>query len=396
MNTISERNIRYFRLRHHHLDASQKEADILEAAGACGLQNTPPGSWETALYNRAPGVPLDRMRDLLSREKTLLQAWSLRGAPLVFPTIQSGIFLSALIPEAGEEWIYTKGIGLALDHLGMGFDELLAGLVSVIPLLDHQIVKSKAALDRLLAEAMLPLIPSAKHDLWNSPSMYGAPDVQTVGGAAVSFLLRPCAMMGLVVFAERDGQSPGFTSRKAWAAEAMNPGAADSPALVRKYLRCFGPATARDFAAWLGCSMNQARRMWAGVAGEMMPVNSCGRTADILSEDLSLLLDPPAPEREWLLLGAHDPYLDLRDRKVIMPNQALQRKLWRTVANSGAIIYQGEAFGMWSAISRSGRLAFNMELWKNHPEARKELGLLAQGYAAFRKKDIAALNIKEA
>lgn len=57
-----------------------------------------------------------------------------------------------------------------LYFLGMGFDELLEGLVSVIPVLDYQTVRGKAALDSLLAGAMLPLIPAAKRGLWKSPS----------------------------------------------------------------------------------------------------------------------------------------------------------------------------------------------------------------------------------
>ena len=57
-----------------------------------------------------------------------------------------------------------------LYFLGMGFDELLEDLVSVIPVLDYQTVRGKAALDSLLAGAMLPLIPAAKRGLWKSPS----------------------------------------------------------------------------------------------------------------------------------------------------------------------------------------------------------------------------------
>ena len=35
--------------------------------------------------------------------------------------------------------------------------------------------------------------------------MYGSPDTQTVGGAAVCFRLRPCAVKGVVVFGKRAG-----------------------------------------------------------------------------------------------------------------------------------------------------------------------------------------------
>ena len=126
MNEPSVAQIRAFRLRAHHLDRTYAYEDIPEAVGACGMQNTPPGSWENALYHRIPSCSLVQMERLLygsptdsETGKALLQAWSLRGAPFVFPASESGTFLSALIPQADEPWIYTRGITLALDYLGM-------------------------------------------------------------------------------------------------------------------------------------------------------------------------------------------------------------------------------------------------------------------------------------
>ena len=55
----------------------------------------------------------------------------------------------------------------------------------------------------MLAERVADLLPPERRARWNYPSMYGSPDKQTVGGAAVSFLLRPCAFGGQVVFGQR-------------------------------------------------------------------------------------------------------------------------------------------------------------------------------------------------
>ena len=51
-------------------------------------------------------------------------------------------------------------------------------------------------------------------------SMYGNPERQTVGGAVVSFLLRPCAFMGLVVL-QAEGYQPTFTSYKSWTGHSL-------------------------------------------------------------------------------------------------------------------------------------------------------------------------------
>ena len=188
---IEIRNILAFRLHAHHLDREYGEKDAVSAAGACGLQNSPPGAWETSLHNRVPGMSRAEMERILEKEKLLVQAWSFRGAPVVFPREEAAAFLQALIPEGEEPWIYTDGIRLALDFLGMSFSDLLDRLLQVISGLDDRVIVSKSALDQTLAEWMLPLIPEEKRRLWNAPSMYGQPERQTVGGAVVSFLLRP-------------------------------------------------------------------------------------------------------------------------------------------------------------------------------------------------------------
>lgn len=123
---LSARQIRAHRLRAHHLDQKYPFGELLTVAGTCGLQNSPPGAWETAAFCRLKNCTLPQLHQALYQKKELLQAWSIRGVPLIFPTADSDVFLSALIAQEGEEpWIYTKGIGLALDYLGMSFSELL-------------------------------------------------------------------------------------------------------------------------------------------------------------------------------------------------------------------------------------------------------------------------------
>ena len=105
MTELSVEQIRRFRLAAHHLDRVYANADIPVVVGACGMQNSPPGAWETALFNRVPGCSRAEMERLLYEEKVLLQAWSMRGAPVVFPASESGAFLAALTAGEGEPWI---------------------------------------------------------------------------------------------------------------------------------------------------------------------------------------------------------------------------------------------------------------------------------------------------
>ena len=357
---------------------------IETAAGACGVQNSPPGAWETALFNRVEGCTLPELHDALYRRKTLLQAWSYRGVPVVFPTAESGIFLSPLAALKGEApWIYTRGIALALEHLQMSFDSLLPLVKQAAGYLDAHTVQGKETLDRVLADAVREHLPSEKRTLWDAPSMYGAPDRQTVGGAAVSFLLRPCSFSGLVVFGCRQGGSPTFASFRSWLGRAPETPPDADRLLVRKFLHCHGPSTPALLAEWLGCSPAQARRLWNSVAQE--PVSVEGKARWLLSADRDALAHPCGPQERLLLLGPHDPYLDTRDRDVLLPDKALQKLVWRTVGNPGAVVLDGRISGMWTARTVRDRLELSVTAWQAFSARQQSmLEIRAQEYAAFR------------
>ncbi len=384
-----ERNveqIRSLRLHAHHLDRKLPPAGMKEAAGACGLQNSPPGAWETALFNRLEGCTLEMLRKALWEEKSLLQAWSFRGAPVVFPTEERGVFLTPLAALPGEEpWIYTRGIQLALDYLGMSFCDLLPLVEQAAEHLDHCAVKSKESLDRVLAQQVREWLPPEKRELWDAPSMYGSPDRQTVGGAAVSFLLRPCAFRSLVVFGRREGQSPTFTSCRNWLGGDPPQSPDGQRQLVRKFLHCYGPSTQAAFGEWLGCSPRQAARLWKTAEDEMITVKAAGKSRFLLAEDAEILAFQGPPEEKLLLLGPHDPYLDIRDREVILEDRACQRLVWRTVSNPGVVLKGGRVAGIWNGKVRDGKLEFSTTLWENlSPRECRLLEELGEEYAVSR------------
>ena len=382
---LSARQIRAHRLRAHHLDQKYPFCELLTVAGTCGLQNSPPGAWETAAFCRLKNCTLPQLHQALYQEKELLQAWSIRGVPLIFPTADSDVFLSALIAQEGEEpWIYTKGIGLALDHLGMSFAELLPLVESAAEYLEDHTIKSKEELDRVLAQLAAEQLPAQKQSLWNAPSMYGAPDRQTVGGAAVSFLLRPCSFKGLVVFGEREGISPTFTSPLRWLGHKLVPSAQGTAELARRFLHAYGPATLRAFADWLGSTPAQAKRLWQQIEEELEPVTAAGKKAFILQADRESFRCADT-EEALLLLGPHDPYLDIRDRAILLEDTAAQRQVWRTVGNPGVILKGGKIIGIWKTRTQRENLSVSTTLWEplSAPEQR-ELERQMEGYASFR------------
>lgn len=380
--------VRALRLHAHYLDQPLPADGLLQAAGACGLQNSPPGAWETAAFNRVEGCSVCSLHTALYHDKTLLQAWSWRGVPAVFPTRDAGVFLTPLCARPGEDpWIYTKGIGLALDFLGMSFEELLPVVRQACRCLDSETVRSKESLDQRLADAARDSLPPDKRPLWDAPTMYGRPDRQTVGGAVVSFLLRPCSFEGRVVFGERSGPTPTFTSMARWLGSLPPPIPDGDAELVRRFLHCYGPALPGDFADWLGASPAQASRLWDTLPPEeAVTVTVEGKRRRMLAADLTVAhtLPEPDPDRV-LLLGPHDPYLDLRDRGLILPDKKRQRAVWRTVGNPGVILQGGCVAGIWRTRTVRNGLELTLTPWESpSPALRARLAELAEAYAAFR------------
>ena len=386
MNIEAEK-IRSYRLHTHHLDSKIPIDGLMNAAGACGLQNTPPGAWETALYNRLEGCTSSILSEALYEQKSLLQAWSYRGVPVVFPAVQSDIFLTALISQDGEwPWIYTLGITGALDYLQISFDDLLLRTKEAAKHLDSHTIISKETLDKTLAEIIQNDLPQDKRALWCGPSMYGNPEKQTVGEAAVSFLLRPCSFSSLVVFGERQGASPTFTSFKNWTGRMPGDMTDADKELVRKFLHCYGPATLDSFISWLGCSKKQAHRLWNTISDEMGPVQVEGKNCYMLSEDMDSLLCAESSGEKLILLGAHDPYLDMKDRAVILVNKSFHKTVWKFAVNPGVVLKGGCIIGIWKTKTMKDKLDISMTLWESAQYSEQQvLKSLAEEYAAFRQ-----------
>lgn len=394
---VTDTQIRHYRLKVHHLDRLYPPESLLEATGVCGIQNSPPGGWETALFARLARVSQDMLQNALEREKSLLQAWSFRGTPVVFPTAQSAVFLSALVAHPGEEpWIYTRGVTLALEALGISWPEALAWVQQAAEYLDTHTVQRKEELDRVLAARVAEQLPAGLRQRWQAPSPYGRPDRQNIGEAVVSFALRPCAFLGLVVFGARQGIHPTFTSFYHWNGWKLSADSGAEEQLVQKFLHAYGPATRSDFAAWLGASPAQSRRLWACASSRMVPVRKRGKTAWLLEEDLPALREAEPPAAPWTLLGPHDPYLDARDRGLLLEEPALQRQVWQTVSNPGVLLCDGRVAALW----KTRRLHQGMEMTLVPLEtlpvgAEAWCRAQSEHYAVFRGLKLARFTIAE-
>jgi hypothetical protein len=166
------------------------------------------------------------------------------------------------------------------------------------------------------------------------------------------------------------------------------PDPAAATAVVAHYLHLHGPATTADAAGFVGTTTTVAKKMWPGGLTE---VRVEGRKAFLAEKDIPLLEDPPEPD-VVRLLPPWDPFLQSRDRGLLVPDRARQKEVWKILGNPGALLAHGEIAGTWRT-KGSGRKRLDVTLtpfWtlpasvRKAAEAETERVATVRGFAETR------------
>lgn len=342
---ISKDEVIGFRLRAHHLTERLDEAGLLDAAGRCGIQNSPPGSALLALHARVQDVTPERFERAVAKEKSLVQTWCMRGAPFYIPTTEAPVFTTGVLPptEAAMRHLLL-GVGPALDRLSMSLTEAVELTTAEI---GEVLAGRQLAINELgaeLAERIARKLPKQQRDSWTEEGPYAAG--QPLGEGVVHFCVRILTLQRVVCFGSRAGNKAPFVMVDEWLGRPIPAGDPEvaRAELLRRYLRCYGPSTRSDFAAWLGVKAGDIDPWWRPVEDELTQVEFGGRSW-LLTEDLDALRSAPKPDGTRLL-PPHDPYTQLRDRETIV-DRKYHREVWRPVGDPGTVLVRGRISGTW-------------------------------------------------
>lgn len=292
--TMRPSDVIAFRLHAHHLTNRQPANELHEVAGACGIQNSPPGSALLALHARVEEVTQERIDHLVGQEQSLLQTWCMRGAPFYFPTVDAPVFTTGVLPTTESARLHLiVGIEQALAKLEMGLDEAVDITAEEIwPVLSRQ----QLAINELgeeLAERIAGKLSPAQRKTWQAKGPYRAN--QPLGEGVVHFCVRMLTLRGIVCIAPRSENKAPFVLLKEWLGRPMprvDPASARAT-LLRRYLHCYGPSTRKDFAAWVGVLAGDVDPWWTTLKEELTPIEVDGHRAWILTDDLDALRSPP-------------------------------------------------------------------------------------------------------
>jgi hypothetical protein len=304
-----------FRVAGHHLD---RRVGAEEAVAAFGLQEYPPG-WGALCALRA--------RSLEPLPADVVQVNAFRGSPYVVMRADVRVFTAALVPsdEAGLRALVGSAVSKEVSEEGYEVGEALRLVAAAA-----RDGLAGGPLDRdAFHQALRERLPSGL-----LPWCRGCQSHHVRPG-----LWRALGPLEVTVMPEK--------ATWALADPPSMPLAEAQAELVRRFLRVYGPATHSQLAEFAGTAASHAKRLFEGIADELVPAAVEGRRGFVLAEDLGRLESPPAASGVRLL-GGHDPYVAQPDRESLVgANGALRKKLFPSVGRPGVVLADGVLAGVW-------------------------------------------------
>ena len=142
--------------------------------------------------------------------------------------------------------------------------------------------------------------------------------------------------------------------------KARHPRANDPRALHRlitAYLTLLGPAGPGEVAGYLDARRADIEARWPDHLAE---VTIDGRPAWLPAGQLPALRAAARPELVRLL-SPFDPYLQARDRDLIVPDRADHKTLWPVLGRPGVLLVDAEVAGSWRVRVSGRKLALSIE-----------------------------------
>jgi hypothetical protein len=149
-------------------------------------------------------------------------------------------------------------------------------------------------------------------------------------------------------------------------ADATLPAGPDPKAVVRLalgYLTYLGPATVGEVAGYLEARRADVAQLWPD---DLAQVSVDGRAAYLPAGQVSALRKPPAAKLVRLL-GPFDPYLQARDRALIVPDTSVHKLLWPVLGRPGALFVDGEVVGTWRTKTSGHTIAITVSAFAPLP-----------------------------
>ncbi len=337
-----------FRLARHHLDRPLPKSRLAQAVSdACGIQAQVMAAAQLALRVRVRGLTLEDIDRALWRSRSLARVWCMRGTVHLVPSDQFAVFVrGSSSRQLGrvENWLTRTGGAMA------SADRLLEAASAAM---DRP--RTRADIAAHIRDSLGIPIENRGSGGWGSSlevpgfrlgrSVVTIPDLAFLG----SYRAQAC-------FGPDEGQGTTFVRPDRWLPNWRDLSLEEAEdALLRAYLRAFGPATVHDFAAWSILAVARAKEIWSRAADDVSAVTLDGGLAWVLRSHLPALrrakLDGPAVR----LLPYFDSFLMGHRGRDHLVDRAHYKRIYRPAGwVYPAVLLDGHIAGEWG-YQRAGK-----------------------------------------
>lgn len=361
-----------YRVAAQQLDRSARSVGGL-AVLDIGVQESAGEQARLSFDARLPTTP---PTDLFGPGAALALVWSLRGAPHVHRRRDLDTLTRALYPlSEADATQRLNETGPSVRRAGIpALEQFTTAVTAMRAVVGRPMAKGAAstAVTKALPEPMRRKCRACRTSHISDPAM-------RVSALAAGLELQP-------------ETSPPVLQPRTAAQQVSAPDLAALAALARAYLTLLGPATPGQVAGYLAARRADVERAWPKALAE---VQIGATTAWLPEERLGALRGASRPELVRLL-GAFDPYLQARDRDLMVADQALHKVLWPVLGRPGAVFVDGDVVGTWRPKASGAKLRLDVTAFAPlAPDVWEQVDAEAGRVAAVRGYDTVAVHRTE-
>jgi len=338
MITLSCDELRAARTQAQHLDTRLPSSKLVEAVrDVGGIQGQLAPAMQLALRARVRDLDLRDVEQAIADHHSLVRTWAMRGT------------LHLLAAEDVRWMVGVLGSGFSAKdsrrRLQLGVDEKVsaAGLKAIREILEGSDPLTRHELREKLIERDVQVDPK---------------------GQALIHLIGQAALEGIICTGpDRANGESTFVLLDDW----IKPGkilAKDVALteLARRYLEGFAPADVRDFAAWSGLSLTEAKRGWTSLEKDekLVEVEVEKRKLSVLTALHSKADAPPVVR----LLPAFDTYLLGYHGRSDLVSPKHQPEVYHGGQTVPVVLINGLAAGVWRYERKGKRLDITVKAFE--------------------------------
>jgi len=337
-----------FRLRRHHLLDEPPADAVTICRDVCGVQAQVMSAAYLQLWTRNHAITRAEIESALWKTRTLVKTSLMRQTLHLIPTDEFSLYISAL------RACRRAGALRVMERCGISAQEAEDITQATLQVL------ANGPCGR--AEIVAALRPGASKGarFW----------IENSWG-----LVRVPVADGLVCYGSGENNEANFIRVDQWLPKLktrLMPAGEAQSALLRKYLRAYGPATLADFSHWAGIPMAEVKLLGPQVDSEIVEVSEGKQPLLLMRKDAAVMEKTSEPPNSIRLLPNFDVYLLAhRDKDHLLSAKHYKRVYRNQGWISPVILINGAVAGVWSYKPQGRRLLVEIELFGRLSKAER-------------------------